>query len=307
MSDMNKGVVGSPPTVIERSSASLSYAELEKLAASIAASGLFGIKTRDQAIALMMIAHAEGRHPALAARDYDIIQGRPAKKAEAMLRDFLSSGGTIDWHEMSDTAASATFSHPQIKSALKIHWDIPRAAKAGLATKEMWHRYPRQMLRSRVISEGIRTLWPFATSGMYVPEEIADMSGTIREVADDNSQAKDDRQQISGRTEDESPDDFRRQWLGRLRSAMDRLLTTAEYQAAVAGARVQRALAEFTGDDRDELLAIIAETGERIDQAEDRERAPVARAATDNADTGETGAEDTGSTGTEIRWPEVGA
>ena len=42
--------------------AALNYADLERLAASIAQSGLFGIKTKDQAIALMMIAHAEGRH-----------------------------------------------------------------------------------------------------------------------------------------------------------------------------------------------------------------------------------------------------
>jgi hypothetical protein len=31
------------------------------------------------------------------------------------------------------------------------------------------------MLRSRVVSEGVRTLWPLATSGMYVPEEQADI------------------------------------------------------------------------------------------------------------------------------------
>jgi len=80
----------------------LAYADIERLAASIAKSGLFGIKTTDQAVALMMIAHAEGRHPALAARDYDIIQGRPAKKAEAMLRDFLDAGGKVQWHALDD-------------------------------------------------------------------------------------------------------------------------------------------------------------------------------------------------------------
>jgi len=34
---------------------SFSYSELEKMAASIAQSGLFGIKTKDQAIAIMEI------------------------------------------------------------------------------------------------------------------------------------------------------------------------------------------------------------------------------------------------------------
>jgi uncharacterized protein YbbK (DUF523 family) len=39
----------------------------------------------------------------------------------------------------------------------------------------MWKKYPRQMLRSRVVSEGVRTVCPGATSGMYVPEEVQDI------------------------------------------------------------------------------------------------------------------------------------
>ena len=152
----------------------LAYADLERLAASIAASGLFGIKTKDQAVALMMIAHAEGRHPALAARDYDIIQNRPAKKSEAMLRDFLEGGGTVKWHALNDTEADATFSHPA-GGSVRINWNMERATKAGLTSKENYRKFPRQMLRSRTVSEGVRTVYPLATSGMYVPEEVSDI------------------------------------------------------------------------------------------------------------------------------------
>jgi hypothetical protein len=38
----------------------------------------------------------------------------------------------------------------------------------------MWKKYPRQMLRSRVVSEGVRTVYPLATSGLYVEEEVCD-------------------------------------------------------------------------------------------------------------------------------------
>ena len=58
----------------------LGFHEVQQLATSIARSGLFGMKTPEQALALMMIAQAEGRHPALAARDYDIIQGRAGEE-----------------------------------------------------------------------------------------------------------------------------------------------------------------------------------------------------------------------------------
>jgi len=157
--------------------------DVEKMALAIAKSNLFGMKTPDQALALMLIAQAEGRHPALAARDYDIIQGRPAKKAEAMMRDFLGAGGKVEWEEMTDTRACAVFSHPQGGSA-RIDWDMNRAAGAGLAGKPTWKQYPRQMLRSRVVSEGVRTIYPTATSGMYVPEEVRDFEEPRRPMRD---------------------------------------------------------------------------------------------------------------------------
>lgn len=151
------------------------YAEVERMAMAVAKSGLFGVKTADQALALMLVAQAEGRHPALAARDYDIIQGRPSKKSEAMLRDFLQSGGTVEWHDMNDTIADATFSHPA-GGKVRITWDMKRASAAGLGGKDMWKKYPRQMLRARAVSEGIRTVCPMATSGFYVPEEVQDFA-----------------------------------------------------------------------------------------------------------------------------------
>ena len=160
---------------ITKSQMPMGYADLERLAASMAQSGLFGIKTKDQAIALMMIAHAEGRHPALAARDYDVIQGKPAKKSEAMMRDFIEAGGKVEWHALTDEIADATFTHAQTGS-VRIDWNMDRARAAGFAGKDNWKKFPRAMLRSRVVSEGVRTVWPLATSGMYVPEEQADMA-----------------------------------------------------------------------------------------------------------------------------------
>lgn len=149
--------------------------EIQQMALAVAKSGLFGIKTPEAAMSLMLISIAEGRHPALAARDYDIIQGKPAKKSEAMLRDFLQSGGSVEWHELTDDIADATFSHPQ-GGKVRITWDMDRAKTAGLAGRDMFRKFPRQMLRSRVVSEGIRTTCPMATSGMYVPEEVAEFN-----------------------------------------------------------------------------------------------------------------------------------
>lgn len=152
--------------------------DLERMARAFSASKLFGVKTPEEALALCLIAQSEGRHPASAAQDYHIISGKPAKKAESMLRDFIASGGSVEWHGLDDTKADATFSHPS-GGTVRISWDMIRAKKAGLNTA-MWSKYPRQMLRSRVVSEGVRTVCPGATSGMLVVEEAQDLP--VRDV-----------------------------------------------------------------------------------------------------------------------------
>lgn len=161
---------------------SYAVSDLERMALAFSASKLFGVSTPDQALALCLVAQAEGRHPASAAQDYHIISGRPAKKADAMLRDFISAGGKVQWHTLDNEVADATFSHPS-GGTVRIDWTLARAKDAGLATP-MWKKYPRQMLRSRVVSEGVRTVCPGATSGMYVPEEVQDIVAEQQEVRD---------------------------------------------------------------------------------------------------------------------------
>lgn len=144
---------------------------MERMATALAKSGLFGMKTPDQALALMVVAQAEGRHPGSIAGEYHIIQGRASLKADAMLARFQSAGGRVEWHDHTDQLVSATFSHPA-GGSLKIDWDMARAKSAGLGTKDNWRQYPRQMLRARVISEGVRAVYPGVLQGMYTPEEV---------------------------------------------------------------------------------------------------------------------------------------
>jgi hypothetical protein len=151
--------------------------DIERAGNYIAKSGLFGVKTPEQAIALMLVAQAEGRNPFEAARDYHIIQGRPALKADSILARFQQAGGSVRWIELSDNKAVAEFSHPQ-GGKVTIDWDLERAKRAGLIGKDNWKNYPRQMLRARVISEGVRTVFPGVCVGTYTVEEVQDMGET---------------------------------------------------------------------------------------------------------------------------------
>ena len=146
-----------------------SFEEVMRMAESIAKSKLFGVTQVDQVVALMLMAEAEGRHVASAMQDYSVIQGKPSLKAEAMLARFQQAGGRIKWTCLTDERVSAIFSHAQCEP-VEIDWDMARAKQAQL-NNPMWKKYPRQMLRARVISEGVRTAYPGVLGGLYAPEE----------------------------------------------------------------------------------------------------------------------------------------
>jgi hypothetical protein len=147
--------------------------EMERMALAVSKSGLFGVNTPDQALALMLVAQAEGRHPASAAKEYHIIKGRPALKADAMLARFQQAGGSVAWEERTNSKVSAKFSHPQ-GGELVVTWTLEDAKTAGLASGDNWRKYPRQMLSARVVSEGVRAVFPSVVSGLYTPEEVQD-------------------------------------------------------------------------------------------------------------------------------------
>lgn len=145
--------------------------DVERIALAIAKGGMFGSKDPNAVLTLCLLAQAEGQHPAVVFRDYHIISGKPAKKADAMLRDFISAGGKVEWHTLDDNCADATFSHPG-GGTVRISWDRDRVKRAQLGNNAMHSKYPRQMLRARVISEGVRTVYPGATSGLYEADEV---------------------------------------------------------------------------------------------------------------------------------------
>jgi hypothetical protein len=149
------------------------YDIMEKMAKAFATGKLFGFKTEAEAMSIMLIAQAEGHHPAIAARDYNVILGKPALKADAMLARFQEAGGKVKWTSYTDEKVSGIFSHPS-GGDVEITWDTERAKKAGLGLKDNWIKWPRQMRRSRCISEGVRTVYPGITIGIYTPEEISD-------------------------------------------------------------------------------------------------------------------------------------
>jgi hypothetical protein len=197
------------------------FNEMQQMAEAIAGSGLFGLKTPQQALALGLLCQAEGRHPAEAARDYHVIQGRPTLKADTMLARFQSAGGRVEWPTYTDKKVVGVFSHPS-GGTLTLDWDWERAKSAGLATRDTWKQYPRQMLRARVISEAIRTILPGVLSGCYLPDELAEMPIAATVIAEPTLSLPlgfDIAAAIATLTASETIDELRNAWATVIQSA----------------------------------------------------------------------------------------
>lgn len=153
------------------------FKELESMASYIVRSKLFGAKDESQAMSLMLLAQAEGCHPMTAIQDFDVVQGRPARKTHSILARFQAAGGSVVWEEINGLHACGTFTHKQ-GGSLRVEWTIEQAKKAGLTNKDNWRNYPQAMLRARCIAEGVRAVFPGAIGGMLTVEEAQDLAPT---------------------------------------------------------------------------------------------------------------------------------
>jgi len=149
--------------------------DITQMAEVAAGSKMFGFKNTQEALAIMLLCQAENLHPAVAMRDYHVIQGRPALKADAMLARFQQAGGSVQWKDYTDEKVTGVFSHPS-GGSLEVSWSLAQAKSIGIANKDNWRNYPRAMLRARCVSEGIRSVYPGCVVGVYTPEEVQDFT-----------------------------------------------------------------------------------------------------------------------------------
>ena len=241
-----------------------------QLADAFCRSGLFGVRTRDQAIALMAICEAEGLHPAKAVQEYHIIQGRPALKADAMLARFQAAGGKVKWTSMTDQRVAGEFSHPQ-GGSVEIDWTIDMAKRAGLTKNPTWNQYPRAMLRARCISEGIRTVFPGVVVGSYTPEEVQDMDPVRQPPQRPEPPTPEIVEEIP------QPID------------VDALIHKCTMTATLEGMELWRDEIRRVpkGPDRERLMAAVKRRVEEIREELEREQAAREQAASPTADEGE--------------------
>lgn len=162
--------VPAPP----QSLAALTWNDMQDMAVTLVKGRVFGFTSPEQVLTLMLIAHAQGRHPALVALEYDIIQGRAALKSAVMVARHQASGGTIEIKARTETRCLIKVTGPN-GDAVEIEWNDAKAAAAGLLGKDNWKRHKREMHYWRASAEGIRAVNPGVLFGMHTDYEVQDM------------------------------------------------------------------------------------------------------------------------------------
>ena len=151
--------------------------DVEFMADRAAKSRFFpGVNSIESAFTLMMLAQMEGIHPMQALREYSIIQGRPAMRFDAMQAKFQNAGGSVEWVQTDAEVCEAIFTHPKTApKGVKVRFTLEDAKRAKLLGKDNWQAWPANMLRARVISNGVRMVLPAVVLGIYTPDETEDI------------------------------------------------------------------------------------------------------------------------------------
>ena len=103
-----------------------------------------------------------------------VINGRPTLAAEAQRALILAAGHEIWTEESTITRCTIAGRRRGSDQISRVTWTMDDARRAGLAGKQPWRQYPRQMLLARASAELARAIFPDAIGGLSATEELDD-------------------------------------------------------------------------------------------------------------------------------------
>lgn len=134
-------------------------------------------RNQPAAVAAAILAGRElGIGPMTSLQHLYVVEGRPAISAQLMRALVLGAGHDLRVIE-STSARCVVTGRRRGDSADRepVTWSAEEVRRAGLANRQTWQRYPRQMLLARATGELCRRDFPDVCGGLYTVEEAADI------------------------------------------------------------------------------------------------------------------------------------
>jgi len=101
-----------------------------------------------------------------------VIEGKPSLSAEAQRALILAAGHDLWVVESSNTKVTVAGRRSNSDHVSTITWTLDDAKRAGLAGRQNWRTYPRQMLMARATAELARLIFADAVGGLLATEEL---------------------------------------------------------------------------------------------------------------------------------------
>lgn len=136
------------------------------------------VKTPGQALAIMLAGQELGMQPMQSFRCLLLIKGKVAEAADSQLGRFKAAGGKATFSALTDSEAVLVLTHPNGDTHTE-RFSIADAQRARLTGGENWAKYPKAMLRSRVITAGLKSVGWDGASGAYDPDEAREINGGV--------------------------------------------------------------------------------------------------------------------------------
>lgn len=159
--------------------------DLEKIGALFENSGVFGCTTPGQGFVIAMTCIQSGMTPLKFVQTYNIIEGKPSMRSDAMLSRLLELGGSYEIVNRTPEVASIKATFREATGTFTLTWEEaqeePFVRTRDGKLKKNWAspRVRMQMLWARAVSDAVRTVCPLANGGSYTPEEIQDFSDHV--------------------------------------------------------------------------------------------------------------------------------
>lgn len=152
-------------------------ADVGELAVKVAGTDFVpkGMQGRPASVAACILYGAEvGIGPMRSLAGIHVVEGRAAMSAELMRALVLAAGHEIRVVELTATRCVLLGARRGASDGTQIAYTMDDAKRAGVAGKQVWQRYPREMLLARATTLLCRSAFPDVIGGMASVEEMGD-------------------------------------------------------------------------------------------------------------------------------------
>lgn len=165
-------------------------AEAKSLSTTLSKASLLpeALRGKEADVLMIIMTGAElNLAPMQSIRAIDVIKGRPSIKAEAMVALVRNRKDVCKFFKCTFTdATKATYSTQRVEddAPTTLTFTMEQAKTAGLATSDMYRRFPDTMLRHRCSSMLVKMVFSDIVLGLYSDEEVQSFERDVTPVAE---------------------------------------------------------------------------------------------------------------------------